>query len=52
MPNYLQEAVVPIIENGECENLYRRAGGNEHIPYIFICAGRTETGGLDSCDGK
>ncbi len=50
MPSVMQEAIVPIIENKVCEKLFRKAGGHEDIPYVFICAGRPN-GGLDSCDG-
>ena len=45
----LQELEVPILNNTDCETMYRNAGHPQHIPYIFICAGYEE-GGKDSCD--
>ena len=35
----LRELEVPILGNGECEDLYRRAGHPQYIPDIFLCAG-------------
>ena len=35
----LRELEVPILSNGECEDLYRRAGHPQYIPDIFLCAG-------------
>jgi hypothetical protein len=45
----MQQVSVPVINNTECENMYRRAGYVEHIPNIFICAGYSE-GKRDSCE--
>ncbi len=45
----MQQVQVPIINNTECENMYRRAGYVEHIPNIFICAGYAD-GKRDSCE--
>ena len=45
----LQEVSLPIINNDECEGMYRDAGYIEHIPEIFICAGYKK-GGKDSCE--
>lgn len=45
----MQQVSVPIINNTECEGMYRRAGYVEHIPNIFICAGYKE-GKQDSCE--
>ena len=45
----MQQVSVPIINNTECEGMYRRAGYVEHIPSIFICAGYQE-GKQDSCE--
>ncbi|XP_062528690.1 serine proteinase stubble isoform X2 [Bombyx mori] len=50
LPSVLQEVRVPVINNTACEAMYQAAGYNEHIPNIFICAGRTK-GGTDSCEG-
>ncbi|CAB3261925.1 unnamed protein product [Arctia plantaginis] len=50
LPSVLQEVQVPIINNTACEAMYQAAGYNEHIPNIFICAGRSK-GGADSCEG-
>ena len=49
LPPKMQQVSVPIINNTECEGMYRRAGYVEHIPDIFICAGYTE-GKQDSCE--
>ncbi|KOB68616.1 Serine proteinase stubble, partial [Operophtera brumata] len=43
------EVKVPVINNSACEAMYQAAGYNEHIPNIFICAGRSK-GGTDSCE--
>lgn len=45
----LQQVVVPVINNMECEDMYRRAGFLEVIPDTFICAGYTG-GKRDSCE--
>lgn len=50
LPSVLQEVQVPVINNTACEAMYQAAGYNEHIPNIFICAGRSK-GGADSCEG-
>jgi len=50
LPPKMQQVSVPIINNTECEGMYRRAGYVEHIPSIFICAGYQE-GKQDSCEG-
>jgi len=50
LPSVLQEVSLPIINNAECEGMYRDAGYIEHIPSIFICAGYKK-GGKDSCEG-
>jgi len=49
LPSKMQQVSVPVINNTECENMYRRAGYVEHIPNIFICAGYAE-GKRDSCE--
>ena len=49
LPGILHEVSLPIIDNNECENMFRDAGYIEHIPYIFLCAGHKE-GGKDSCE--
>ena len=51
LPSVLQEVSLPIINNAECEGMYRDAGYIEHIPSIFICAGYRK-GGKDSCEVK
>ena len=51
LPSVLQEVSLPIINNDECEGMYRDAGYIEHIPNIFICAGYKK-GGKDSCEVK
>lgn len=50
LPSVLQEVQVPVINNTACEAMYQAAGYNEHIPNIFICAGKSQ-GGSDSCEG-
>ena len=45
----MQEVDLPVINNTECEGMYRDAGYVEHIPNIFICAGYA-AGGKDSCE--
>lgn len=49
LPSKMQQVPVPVINNTECENMYRRAGYVEHIPKIFICAGYAD-GKRDSCE--
>ena len=49
LPSVQQEVALPVINNTECEEMYRDAGYVEHIPQIFICAGY-EQGGKDSCE--
>ncbi|KAJ8704519.1 hypothetical protein PYW07_011707 [Mythimna separata] len=51
LPSVLQEVKVPVINNTACEAMYQAAGYNEHIPNIFICAGRSR-GGADSCEAS
>ncbi len=45
----MQQVSVPIINNTECEGMFRRAGYVELIPHIFICAGYAD-GKRDSCE--
>jgi hypothetical protein len=49
LPSKMQQVSVPVINNTDCENMYRRAGYVEHIPNIFICAGYAD-GKRDSCE--
>ncbi|XP_030376359.1 serine proteinase stubble, partial [Scaptodrosophila lebanonensis] len=50
LPSVLQEVSVPIVSNDNCKSMFLRAGRQEFIPDIFLCAG-FETGGHDSCQG-
>ncbi|XP_067642393.1 serine proteinase stubble [Eurosta solidaginis] len=50
LASVLQEVSVPIVSNGICESMFARAGRQESIPEIFVCAGY-ENGGHDSCQG-
>lgn len=50
LPTILQEVRVPIVSNDECKDMFLRAGRQEYIPDIFLCAGYEE-GGRDSCQG-
>ncbi|KAK4020277.1 hypothetical protein OUZ56_002267 [Daphnia magna] len=50
LPSKMQQVSVPVINNTDCESMYRRAGYVEHIPNIFICAGYAD-GKRDSCEG-
>lgn len=45
----MQQVEVPVINNTDCESMYRRAGFVESIPGIFICAGYA-AGKKDSCE--
>lgn len=47
-PDALQGVTVPIINNSDCETMFRAAGYAKKIPDTFICAG-TKDGGLDAC---
>ncbi|KAL5238777.1 hypothetical protein ACI65C_006187 [Semiaphis heraclei] len=49
-PDALQGVTVPIINNSDCETMFRAAGYAKKIPDTFICAG-TKDGGLDACKG-
>jgi len=50
LPSKMQQVSVPVINNTDCEGMYRRAGYVELIPRIFICAGYAD-GKRDSCEG-
>eukprot|EP00096_Caligus_rogercresseyi_P013026 TRINITY_DN5687_c0_g1_i1.p1 TRINITY_DN5687_c0_g1~~TRINITY_DN5687_c0_g1_i1.p1 ORF type:complete len:602 (-),score=82.89 TRINITY_DN5687_c0_g1_i1:318-2123(-) len=50
LPNVLQYVSVPIVSNNKCESMFLKAGRNEAIPDIFLCAGYDD-GGRDSCQG-
>lgn len=50
MPNVMQKAVVPIMENWKCSQMFNMSGRMEKIPEVFVCAGYAE-GGIDSCQG-
>jgi len=50
MSNALRKVEVPIMENRECERQFKKSGSEQHIPYIFVCAGDPE-GGMDACEG-
>lgn len=50
LPSILQEVQVPIISNKNCEQMFLKAGREENIPDMFVCAGY-ENGGRDSCQG-
>jgi len=47
-PDELQGVTVPIINNSDCETMFRAAGYAKKIPDTFICAG-TKDGGQDAC---
>ncbi|XDV13475.1 hypothetical protein PO909_001870 [Leuciscus waleckii] len=46
IPDILQEVMIPIVSNSDCDNAYR--GG---ITSNMICAGLLNQGGKDSCQG-
>jgi len=46
----LQEVALPIISNEKCEEMFFKAGHNNTISDILICAGY-EKGGKDTCKG-
>lgn len=41
---------VPIVSNDRCKSMFLKAGRQEIIPEIFLCAGH-DGGGQDSCQG-
>ena len=45
----MQHVAVPIINNTDCEQMFRRVGFEELIPKIFICAGYVD-GKRDACE--
>ena len=46
----LVQVDVPVISNSECNNLFKKAGLDEHVSDdIWVCAGYRE-GGKDACD--
>lgn len=47
-PNHLQEAVVPVWNNEECQKSYRSQNQKNVISKGLICAGN-RNGGIDSC---
>lgn len=50
LPSILQEVQVPIVSNDRCKSMFLKAGRQEIIPEIFLCAGH-DGGGQDSCQG-
>lgn len=50
LPNILQYVSVPIVSNEKCKSMFLKAGRQEVIPDIFMCAGY-DNGGRDSCQG-
>jgi len=50
LPSILQYVSVPIVSNDKCKSMFLRAGRQEVIPGIFMCAGY-DLGGRDSCQG-
>lgn len=48
--SHSMQVSVPIVSNDNCKSMFLRAGRQEFIPDIFLCAGY-ETGGQDSCQG-
>jgi hypothetical protein len=42
------QVTVPIVSNEKCKDMFLKAGRQEYIPDIFMCAG-FEEGGRDSC---
>lgn len=45
---FINQVSVPIVSNDKCKSMFLRAGRQEYIPDIFLCAGH-EGGGQDSC---
>ncbi|KAI1297158.1 Serine proteinase stubble [Halotydeus destructor] len=50
LPSILQVVKLPIMTNGQCRAMYKKAGFNRTTPKGIICAGLA-AGGKDSCSG-
>ena len=48
-PGVLNEVEVPIMANGECYDMFKKAGHVKRILDSFMCAGYSE-GKKDSCE--
>lgn len=51
LPDVLQAAQVPIVEQSVCVEAYASLPNPAVISDVMVCAGLLETGGVDSCQG-
>ena len=50
VPNILHQVSVPVIDNGNCQDMFNTSGHKKTIRDSFLCAGYKE-GKKDSCEG-
>ena len=49
-PDFLRDVIVPVVDVDDCKDMYEKAGKDVETDIMF-CAGNTDDGGEDSCQG-